>query len=200
MKTVIFSFHLLLCGLFFLRCTQNEPSPPPLTAAEPAKPSPEEMVKRGEYLVGIMGCDDCHSPKIMTAQGPAPDPERRLSGHPANETLPAITDKRMIGPGQWALFNMGLTGAVGPWGTSFSANLTPHETGIGSWKLEQFSKALREGKSKGLDNGRMLLPPMPWVNYRRMSDDDLAAVFSFLKSLKPVDNIPPSPIPPVAEK
>lgn len=200
MKTILLSASLFAIGLVLFSCSQSEPTSPPAAEAASQKPTPEELTKRGEYLVGIMGCDDCHSPKIMTDQGPAPDPERRLSGHPANEPLPAITDKRMIGPGQWALFNMGLTGAVGPWGTSFAANLTPHETGIGTWTLEQFTKALREGKLKGLDNGRMLLPPMPWVNYRHLTDDDLAAVFAFLKSLKPVDNVPPAPVPPVAEK
>ncbi|GAB1443701.1 hypothetical protein MASR2M39_25430 [Ignavibacteriales bacterium] len=39
----------------------------------------EELVKRGEYLVVVSGCDDCHSPKVFGPKGPAIDPERRLS-------------------------------------------------------------------------------------------------------------------------
>lgn len=191
MKTTLFLCCLFTAFVCALGCGEQ---------ALPTTPKPEmtaaEKVKHGEYLVGIMGCDDCHSPKIMTPQGPAPDPERRLSGHPAKEALPAITNRSMIGPGQWALFNAGLTAAVGPWGTTFSANLTPHETGLGAWTLEQFDKALREGKAKGMDNGRMLLPPMPWANFRRLTDEDLAAMFAYLKTLKPVDNLPPSAIPP----
>ena len=154
------------------------------------------LVKRGEYLVTVGGCNDCHSPKIMTPLGPEPDPKRLLSGHPAADPLPAITDKRMVAPGQWALFSQDLTVAVGPWGTSFSANLTPDDTGLGAWNFDQFKKAIREGKSKGLDGTRPLLPPMPWFNFAKMTDDDLLAVFSYLKSLPPVKNPVPNPLPP----
>ncbi|HRJ16179.1 MAG TPA: hypothetical protein PLI34_14370 [Saprospiraceae bacterium] len=93
---------------------------------------PQSVVERGKYLVHAMGCDDCHSPKVMTPNGPMPDPERFLMAHPADEKLPEITDKGMIAPGQWALFNSSLTAAVGPWGTSFAANLTPDDTGTGA--------------------------------------------------------------------
>lgn len=158
--------------------------------------TPDEMVKRGEYLVIIGGCNDCHSPKIMTPMGPEPDPKRLLSGHPSEEPLPAITDKKMVAPGQWVLFSPGQTAAVGPWGTSFAANLTPDDTGLGNWTEAQFFKAIREGKSKGLEGARPILPPMPWFNVAKMSDDDLRAVFAYLKSLPPVKNAVPNPLPP----
>ncbi len=158
--------------------------------------STADQVKRGEYIVAIAGCNDCHSPKIMTAMGPAPDPKRLMSGHPAGEALPAITDKKMIQPGQWVLFSPSLTAAVGPWGTSFAANLTPDDTGIGAWTEAQFFKALREGKSKGMDGTRPLLPPMPWPNAAAMNDEDLRAMFAYLKSLPPVNNVVPNPLPP----
>lgn len=173
-------------------CTQKTPGTTPADNSTAAA----ELVKRGEYLVTIGGCNDCHSPKIMTAMGPAPDPKRLLSGHPAEEPLPAITDKKMIAPGQWALFSSGLTAAVGPWGTSFAANLSPDDTGIGNWTEAQFFKAIREGKSKGLDGTRPLLPPMPWFNFAKMSDEDLKAVFAYLKSLPPVQNVVPNPLLP----
>jgi hypothetical protein len=54
-----------------------------------------------------------------------------------------------------------LTSWVGPWGTSYAANLTPDKTGIGNWSEEQFMKAIREGKYKGMDGTRPIMPPMP---------------------------------------
>ena len=185
-----FYFALLFaCACLAVQCEQKTTAP-----AQPA--SDAEAVERGKYLVSILGCDDCHSPKIMTDKGPAPDPKLRLSGHPASVPLPAVTDPSMVAPGQWVLFNPMLTAAVGPWGTSYAANLTPDETGLGNWTFEQFKKAMQEGKSKGLDGGRMLLPPMPWINYIGMRDEDLRAVFAFLKTLPAVKNVVPAPVPP----
>jgi hypothetical protein len=88
----------------------------------------------------------------------------------------------------WVLFAPDLTAAVGPWGMSFSANISSDQTGIGNWTEEQFFRAIREGKSKGLKESRPLLPPMPWAQYRNLKDDDLRAIFAFLKSTKPVEN------------
>lgn len=191
---------LVLSGLLFAwlaaQCTQNTATNTEVADAQIVKMDSAAMVKRGEYLVTISGCNDCHSPKIMTAMGPEPDPKRLLSGHPKEETLPAITDKKMIAPGQWALFSSGLTAAVGPWGISFAANLTPDDTGIGNWTEAQFFKAIREGKSKGMDGTRPILPPMPWFNVAKMSDEDLRSVFMYLQSLPPIKNAVPNPIPP----
>lgn len=174
-------------------CTRETTQPAPITE------SPEVLqarIKRGEYLVTVGGCNDCHTPKIMTPQGPQEDHSRLLSGHPSSEALPAITDKKMIAPGNWVLCDFNSTAWVGPWGTSFTANLTPDDTGIGTWDYAQFEKAIREGKSKGLDGTRPLLPPMPWFNYAKMTDEDLRAVFAYLKSIPPVKNVVPNPIPP----
>jgi hypothetical protein len=95
----------------------------------------------------------------------------------------------------WMLFGSDLTTAVGVWGQSYAANLTSDATGIGNWKEEQFIKAIREGKFKGLDNTRPLLPPMPWFVYKNLTDDDLKSIFAFLKSTKPVKNVVPEPKP-----
>ncbi|WP_336914823.1 c-type cytochrome [Runella sp.] len=130
----------------------------------------------------------------MTPAGPEPDPQRLLSGHPAGDPLPPITDKHITAPGQWVLFSPDLTAAVDPWGTTFASNLTPDDTGIGPWTEAQFLKAIREGKSKGMDGTRPLLPPMPWMNIAKMTDEDLKAIFAYLKSLPPVKNVVPNPI------
>ena len=192
MKILPFALLTLLTALFACE-TPQEKQP---EAQTPAAPTEAEMVQRGQYLVEIMGCGDCHTPKIMTDKGPAPDPKRLLSGHPADEKLPPFPDPKKAYSGEWALFSPGLTAGVGPWGINYSANLTPDETGLGNWTFENFKKALTEGKSKGQDGGRMLMPPMPWQNYVNMKDEDLRAMFSYLKSIPPVKNIPPTLTPP----
>jgi hypothetical protein len=153
----------------------------------------QDQIKRGEYLVGSIGCEDCHSPKKVTATGFEIIPELRLSGfNPAMASLKPSTDAVKEG---WMLFGSDLTTAVGAWGQSYAANLTSDATGIGNWKEEQFIKAIREGKFKGLDNTRPLLPPMPWFVYKNLTDDDLKSIFAFLKSTKPVKNVVPEPKP-----
>jgi hypothetical protein len=89
--------------------------------------------------------------------------------------------------------SMDLTAATGPWGTSYAANISSDATGIGNWTEAQFIKCMREGKLKGMDNARPLLPPMPWPNFAKLTDTDLKAIFAFLKSTKPVDNVVPAP-------
>jgi hypothetical protein len=154
------------------------------------------LIKRGEYLVTIGGCDDCHSPKRMGPMGPELIPELRLSGFPKNGKLPPV-DMNTVKSG-WALMAPDLTSAVGPWGQSFAANITSDTTGIGNWKEGNFFTAMQKGKYKGIETARNLLPPMPWFNYAKMSEEDLRAIFLFLKSTKPVKNIVPAPIAPLA--
>lgn len=189
MKKLIPSFLVGSAAILVtaIACNQR-----PADTAEASLTSPE-LISRGAYLVTAMGCDDCHSPKSFGPQGPELDTSRRLSGRPANQPLPSFDTTTAK---SWVLMAHDLTAAVGPWGISFAANLTSDETGIGSWSLDQFVKSLREGKYKGMDNSRPLLPPMPWQNYRNLNDDDLKAIFAFLKSTKPVENRVPAPIPP----
>ncbi len=151
--------------------------------------SPDSLVKRGGYLVSIMGCNDCHTPKKMGPNGPEFDTDRALSGHPADMPVARYDTGTAK---NWILFNQMLTNYVGPWGISYSANLTPDSTGIGSWTEAQFFKAIREGKYKGLDNTRPLLPPMPWQEFRNANDEDLKAIFAYLKSIKPIRNVVPT--------
>jgi mono/diheme cytochrome c family protein len=158
-------------------------------------PGYQERVKRGEYLVNFGGCHDCHSPKVFTEKGPELDPDRLLSGHPAGTALPD-TPSDVIGADKWgALTTNDLTAWFGPWGVSFAQNLTPDEkTGLGSWTEDLFIKTMRTGKHLG--EGRDILPPMPWFAVAALNDDDLKAIFSYLGTVKPIENKVPKPIPP----
>lgn len=183
---------LAMLSMLAVACNSNQPP-----VAEKTTTTQEEKVKRGEYLVTVIGCGDCHTPKIMTPQGPAPDMERYLSGYNAEMPLGEY-DTTLAASGQWALFKGDLTAAAGPWGVSFAANITSDGTGIGNWSLENFRKAMQEGKYKGIDNSRPLLPPMPWQNFAQLTDDDIEAMFEYLKTVKPVKNLVPQAIPPRA--
>jgi mono/diheme cytochrome c family protein len=167
-------------------CESRAPAPQSQNA-----PSP---VQRGAYLVAYGGCNDCHTPKTLTPQGPVPDSTRFLAGYPADAKLPPVTPGA-LGPGKWgALASGDLTAWAGPWGVSFAANLTPDETGLGGWNEDVFIKTMRTGKHLGV--GRELLPPMPWYDVAALTDDDLKAVFAYLRTAKPVKNQVPPPIPP----
>jgi len=182
-------FMITLCIVSFVSC-KTEPAP----VVESTEPTQEEVIAHGEYLVTIMGCHDCHSPKRMGEKGPEIIPELMLSGYPSDRPVMSF-DIPLLKEG-FAIFYPDLTGSAGPWGMSFSGNLTPDDTGIGTWSEEQFKRALTQGKSKGLENGRMLLPPMPWFNFTNMKDEDVHAVYTYLKSINPVENVVPAPVPP----
>jgi len=182
---------LLLFFLCVLAGCSDDQRPNPYTRLE----ANADMIERGRYLVEIMDCAACHSPKRMTELGPVPDTARFMAGHLATDTLPSF-DVACMADGQWSLTYRTVTAFAGPWGTSFAANLTPDETGIGNWSLEQFAKAIREGKYKGLDGSRPLMPPMGWEAFRHLTDPDLEAIFNYLRSLKPVRNLVPALLPP----
>jgi hypothetical protein len=184
-----FNLFTALTGISVIIACSSHPKPE--AAAVPDK---DQLVKRGEYLVTTMGCNDCHSPKSMGPQGPQIISELMLSGYPSDRPV-LKADAENIKKG-WVMLTGDLTAAAGPWGVSFAANLTSDPTGIGSWTEENFKRALKEGKYKGQPNGRMLLPPMPWTNFANISDEDVSAIFAYLKSTKPVRNVVPAPIPP----
>ena len=142
-----------------------------------------------------MGCHDCHSPKKMGPHGTELDSNRLMSGHPADAPLAPMDPKALE---SWVLLSHTGTAFVGPWGTSYAANISADNTGIGSWTEVQFFKAIREGKYKGLDNARPLLPPMPWPIYANATDEDLKAIFAYLKTVKPVKNRSVQPTPPAS--
>ena len=193
MKTIVaIAATAVAALLFFAQCQVDTANAHPQATATAPKPDP---VERGKYLVNTIGCDDCHTPKVMTPQGPVPDMNRRLMGHPSAEPFSNADKKAMIQQQHVAVFSAGMTAIAGEWGVSFAANLTPDESGIGNWTEAQFLKAIREGKSKGLDGTRPLLPPMPWPVYAKMNDDDLKAIFAYLRTQKPIRNVVPNPVP-----
>ena len=159
--------------------------------------SAEARVERGKYLVTSGVCNDCHTPWKMGPNGPEPDMTRMLSGHPESVV---ITQQAPPLGGEWEggmVFGATMTSFSGPWGVSFAANLTPdRNTGLGIWTEEMFVKAIRTGRHFGVS--RPILPPMPWPWFRNMTDEDLKSIFAYLRSIPPVTNHVPDPIPPAA--
>jgi mono/diheme cytochrome c family protein len=119
-----------------------------------------QRLERGRYVFELTGCGGCHSQQDWNTHG-----------------APVISGTE--GGGQW--LNMpDLPGRV------VAPNLTPDiETGAGGWTDDQFARAIREGI--GYD-GRALFPMMPYQGFRTMSDEDLASVVVYLRSLPPVHN------------
>jgi len=154
--------------------------------------TPTSQVKRGEYLVMFGACHDCHTPKKMGPTGPELDTERLLSGHP--EQMPVAPAPVLQGP--WMAATVGtMTAWSGPWGISYTANLTPdRETGLGAWTEQNFVDTMRTGRHMG--RGRPILPPMPWEMIGKLTDQDLKAVFAYLRTIPAVKNRVPQPTPP----
>ncbi len=121
----------------------------------------QQRVERGRYIAtGLSGCVYCHSPHDWTAPGTPMLAGKEASG----EVLPYA----------------GLPGRI------VAPNLTPdEETGAGRWTDDQLARAIREGV--GHDD-RALFPIMPYQHYRNMSDEDLASVVVYLRSLPAVHN------------
>lgn len=196
---IIIVFFTCSLSLFFFQCAQDGPGDQPPNADTTATVKYggyESREKWGEHLVSFSGCTDCHTPKKMTDRGPIDDSTMFLAGHPSKAPLPDVNRRELEKKGM--VSTRGMTEWLGPWGVSFAANLTPDSTtGIGSWTEDQFLVAIKEGKYKGLRDSRPLLPPMPWQGIRMMTDDELKAVFAYLKSIKPVKNVVPAALPPV---
>jgi mono/diheme cytochrome c family protein len=154
-----------------------------------------KKIEHGKYLVAILACGDCHTPKKMGPNGPEEDPARLLMGHPEGakvQPLPKLADTPWM-----AATNGDMTAWTGPWGVSYSINLTPDEnTGIGSWSEATFIGAIKTGKHMGVS--RPILPPMPWPAYRNLSDENLSSIYAYLRTVKPIRNRIPDPDPPAA--
>jgi mono/diheme cytochrome c family protein len=120
-----------------------------------------ERLKRGEYLSEhVAGCTYCHTPQEEGPNGP--------------ELV-----RGQKGGGQ--IFNI-----PGFPGTVVAPNITPdRETGIGNFTDDQLARAIREGISH---DGQTLFPMMPYAHFRRVSDEDLASVVVYLKTLPPIRN------------
>jgi len=138
-------------------------APQPVTS--PVPDAPADPLKRGEYLVQISGCSDCHTPQQR--------------GQP-------IAGLEFAGGFELS----------GPFGDVTSANLTPDPSGISYYDEKTFIDAMRTGKV----GARNLNPIMPWIMLRNMTDDDLKAMFAYLRTLKPVRHRVDNSLPPTACK
>ena len=193
-----FRMGLALASILFTQCNQSQQAEPiaasPLVAEKSNFGGYETQVEWGEHLVTIGGCNDCHTPKKMTAMGPVDDSSLLLSGHP--EKLPAPDVNRKETESKGLVVTSDFTAWVGPWGISYSANLTPDETGTGNWTESQFIYAIKNSISKGIPGSRSLVPPMSMMPVKHMTDDELKAIFAYLKTIHPVKNHSVQPTPP----
>jgi len=170
--------------------TPGQAKADPGTAATHRAPGSAAAVARGKYLVTAVGCNDCHTPSKMGPNGPEPDMSLMLSGHPSSMALPPPPAPN----GPWvAAVTASTTGWAGPWGRSYTANITPDpETGIGQWTEQQFVDTIRTGRRQG--RGRELLPPMPWPAFKNFNDADLKAIFAYLRTIPAIKNKVPDPV------
>jgi hypothetical protein len=146
-------------------------------------------VERGEYLVNIMGCNDCNTP--MGPDG-RPMTQFKLAGHPPDAPVAVYQG------GPFGSFALTSTSWAGPWGVSFAYNLTPDpETGLDKWTEADFIKAAR---TRQKPNGAEILGPMPWLSLAYATEVDLKAMWAYLQSLKPIKNAVPDKVPPLALK
>ncbi|OFW01130.1 MAG: hypothetical protein A3I61_19400 [Acidobacteria bacterium RIFCSPLOWO2_02_FULL_68_18] len=157
-------------------------------------PSPS-AVERGRYLVTAQDCNGCHTPFTPTGE---PDMTRALSGHPQAVRV-AGAPRLPLADGWIVAINETNTAWAGPWGVSFTSNITPDRvTGIGAWTDRIFIASIRTGKKSGV--GRGLLPPMPWRMYATLTDEDLRAIYAYLMTIPAISNRVPDPIPPSGAK
>jgi hypothetical protein len=136
-------------------------APHPITAPVP-QPDLSDPVKRGSFLVNLIGCADCHTP---------------IDNH--HNRIPGMD----FGGGQIIAL---------PSGKVASANLTPDPSGIPYYDEALFIQAMRTGNV----GARELNDAMPWMILGKMTDQDLAAMFAYLKTLKPVNHRVDNSLPP----
>ncbi|MDE0397312.1 MAG: c-type cytochrome [Candidatus Poribacteria bacterium] len=147
--------------------------------------SQSDVVQRGKYLVeAVAACGYCHTPRM----GAEYNMDMYLAGHPAGQPSPRY-NFRMIQQGIFIVTAPQLSAFSGAFGTSFASNLTPDkETGLGEWTEEMFIGAMRTGRHQGVESNRKIFPPMPTKHYAQMNDEDLKAIWAYLRTIKPVRN------------
>ena len=178
-------------AIIFYACTDSK-TEPAATATKESFGGFESQLKWGESLVTNGGCNDCHTPKKMGPNGPEDDMSLMLSGHPAQMPPPDFDPKEAAKKG--LIVTQTFTSWTGPWGTTYAVNLTSDTTGIGGWKEEQFVKSLHELKWMGLEGTRPLMPPMSMMPATRMSDEELKAIFAYLKTTPAIKNVSPDAV------
>ena len=198
-RTFLICAVIVLTALAFYACSENTSGESTAaTTAPPEKPKYggyETQVQWGEHIVTIAGCNDCHTPKKMTPMGPVNDTSLMLSGHPENAPAPDV-DRKMV-ESKGLVVSQDFTSWVGPWGITYTANLTPDPSGTGNWTEDQFVYALKNLISKGLPSSRHLLPPMSMMPVTEMTEDEIRAIYAYLRTIKPIKNNSVQPTPPV---
>jgi mono/diheme cytochrome c family protein len=126
----------------------------------------DAQIRRGQYLVTLGGCNDCHTPGYFFGK---PDMNRFLGGSEVGFEIPGL-------------------------GVFHGPNLTPDaETGLGTWSTEQIAAAITKGPRP---DGRELAPIMPWHAFASLTAQDVRAIAVYLKSLPAVKNKVPGPFGP----
>ncbi|HXQ11144.1 MAG TPA: c-type cytochrome [Caulobacteraceae bacterium] len=128
-------------------------------------PSHDQQVARGQYLVKVMGCGDCHTPGGLS---PKPDMTRLLGGSDSDFIIPGL-------------------------GVFVPPNLTPDKaTGLGTWTTDQIVAAITTGATP---SGRTLSPAMPWTDFANLTKADATDIALYLQSLPAVSHAVPGPGP-----
>jgi len=140
-----------------------------------------QMAIHGKYLVYVAGCNDAIRQKIMTSMGPVPDSTNYYRGILRRIKLPEF-DWKLISDKHLIIFSGDLDSLLpGPGAFLMLANLTSDaETGLGAWTKDMFFNAIRNGKHLGI--GRPILPPMPWMEFKGFTDQDLGSIYAYLKN------------------
>ncbi len=149
-------------------------------------------LERGRYLVeGPARCFMCHSDIDWTQPGGRPQEGRKGAGHIwIDEELPWLPQHSALSRrSEWLGFQLREQVLVSP-------NITPdRETGAGDWSDDMLAQAVRQGIGH---DGRVLFPGMPHQQFRQLSDEDLASVIVYLRSIPAVRN--PLPVTVLAEE
>ena len=136
-------------------------APKPVDGAV-TSPDPHDSVAYGKYLSTIGGCYECHTP------------------HDDHNAL--IPEKAFAGG--WEM--------KGPWGRNFTANLTPAGSYLSHATREEFIgrfkafASLNAGSAPAVPPGHNTI--MPWIAFAGMTDNDLGAIYDYLKTVKPIEN------------
>jgi mono/diheme cytochrome c family protein len=135
-------------------------------------------------------------PQPITAPVAAPDISDQVKRGAYLVTMAGCRDCHTPADKGAPLPNMDLAGGQifeGPWGRVATPNLTPDPSGIPYYDEALFLQALRTGYVRA----RILNQIMPWRNYGGMTDEDLKAIFAYLKSVKPIHHVVDNAEPPV---
>ncbi len=159
LKRVLIAAGIVIVGAIGLSLLVTLPS-------GPAEAADRQAAARGKYLVGIAGCNDCHTPGYFFGK---PDMKRFLGGSEVGFEMPGL-------------------------GVFYGPNLTPdRETGLGGWSSAQIATAITKGVRP---DGRILAPIMPTHAFAKLTPADTRAIVAYLQSLPPVRNKVPGPFGP----